>query len=386
MIEMLVLWFVFCFFSFGVLGLHFIAMKRKAVKPWRLKLDNNYMPKVSILVPTYNELAVIRFKLENLYKINYPKELIQIIVVDSNSDDGTLNVVKDFVRQHPEINMKVLAETQRRGKSAALNFALKHCEGDVVIVSDADCFWPSDILCNALPFLADEAVGAVSGPKILLNSEGSLITRTESFYLNSMNLVKLGESKLGSTLLFEGGFSAYKKKVLESFDPYNTGSDDCGTVVGLLEKGYKAILVPEARFYSSFPASWREKLRIKLRRANQLVRVLWRYFSLILRGRLKSSKRVVVQGILTYLFGPIMFIGLLAVTAFLLSHFPYFALIFLIFFIPKVRFYLLEIVQNYLLLFISILAAVFGKKFIVWRKPKDRILLQEHTLRQHGLI
>ncbi|MHA1833164.1 MAG: glycosyltransferase, partial [Candidatus Baldrarchaeia archaeon] len=190
----------------------------------------------------------------------------------------------------------------------------------------------------------------------------------------------------GSTLLFEGGFSAYKKKVLESFDPYNTGSDDCGTVIRLLEKGYKAILVPEARFYSPFPASWIEKLRIKLRRANQLVRVLWRYFSLIFRGCLKSSKRVVVQGILAYLFGPIIFIGLLAVTAFLLSCFPYFALIFLVFFIPKVRFYLLEIIQNYLLLFISILAAVFGKKFIVWRKPKNRILLQEYTLRQHGLI
>jgi len=386
LIGMLVLWFMLCFFSFGVLGFSFILMRRVAVKPWRLKADRNYMPKVSVLVPTYNESDVIGFKLENLNKIDYPKILTQIIVVDSNSEDDTVAVVSDFVKHHPETNIKILMENERKGKSAALNLALKHCEGDVIIVSDADCFLPPDILRKTLHFLGDSSVGAISGPKILLNSKDSWATKTEEAYLNSMNLMKLGESKIGSTLFFEGGFSAYKRELLEVFDPYNTGSDDCGTIVALAEKNFRAIFVPEARFYTTFPTVWKEKVGLKIRRANQIVRVLWRYVDLLIRRRIKGSKRVIVQGFFNYVVGPVMFFALVVTTVFLLLSFPYFALIFLILLVPKVRSYLFEVVQNYVVILLSIFSVFFGKKFSMWNQPKDRMLLREDTLRQYGLI
>lgn len=381
-----VLWLVFCIFSLGVSALIFVSMKKAAKRPWQIKMDENYKPRVSILVPTYNEEEIIRFKLENLVKVNYPKALTQIIVVDSNSQDQTVKIVKDFIASNPENNIQILVEEERKGKSAALNFALKNCKGDVVIVSDADCFWPSDILEKALPFLADPSIGAVSGPKVLLNPDQTWVTRTESAYLHSMNMVRVGESKVSSTLLFEGGFSAYKRELLDSFDPYNTGSDDCGTVVALAEKGYKTICVPEAHFYSAFPTSWREKIDIKMRRANQLVRVLWVYLVLLLNGRLKVSKRVIVQGIWIYLVSPVMFIGLIAITAYFLFKFPYSSLVFVFFLTPNLRFYIFELIQNYLILFVSIVAVLINIKFMIWRKPKDRPLLCEDILRKYELI
>lgn len=386
MFLLIVLWFIFFALSFGTASFIFVSMKNAAKQPWNIKINHGYKPKISILVPTYNEADIIRFKLENLIKVKYPKDLMQIIIVDSNSQDQTVDIVKDFMKQYPDSNIQILTESERRGKSAALNLALKKCEGEVVIVSDADCFWPPDILEKTLPFLADPNVGAISGPKILLNANQSWVTKTEDVYLNSMNMVRLGESKVSSTLLFEGGFSAYKREVLESFDPYNTGSDDCGSIIKLVEKGYRAIVVPEARFYSAFPESWREKVSIKIRRANQLVRVLWKYLSLLLKGRIKVPKRVIIQGILIYLVNPIMFLALAITTIYLLLSFPYLSLIFLIFLIPKVRSYLFELIQSYLVLLISILAALINKKFVVWKKPKDRTLLHEIVLRQYGLI
>jgi len=386
MFHLIFLWLVFCAFSFGISGFIFVSMRRAAKRPWCLKLDRNYRPKVSILVPTYNEEDVIQFKLKNLVKVKYPEGLMQIIVVDSNSSDQTVKLVRDFAARHPENNIQLLVEGERRGKSASLNFALKNCEGEIVIVSDADCFWPSEILERTMPFLADPTVGAVSGPKILLNPEQSWVTKTEDAYLNSMNMVRFGESKIGSTLLFEGGFSAYKRGLLDSFDPYNTGSDDCGSVVKLAEKGYRAICVPEACFYSAFPKSWKEKLSIKVRRANQLVRVLWKYLCLLLSGRIKISKRVIVQGILIYLVSPIMFIALAATTIVLLFKFPYFSLTFVIFLLPHVGFYLFESVQSYLILFVSMLAVLMRKRFVVWKKPKDRSLIHENVLRRYELI
>ncbi len=386
MFPLIILWSILFSLSFGVLGFIFASMKNAAKKPWRIKINESYKPKVSIVVPTYNESSIIRFKLENLSKLKYPKDLMQIIVVDSDSNDQTVSLVNKFVKQHPEINIQVLTESERKGKSAALNFALKQCEGDVVIVSDADCFWPSDILNKALPFLADPNVGAISGPKILLNPKQSWITKTEDAYLTSANLIKLGESKINSTLLFEGGFSAYKKEVIEAFDPYNTGSDDSGTIIKIVEKNARAMLVPEASFFSAFPVTWKGKISLKIRRANQLVRVFRRYATLLLRKRVKNSKRVIFQNVLAYLFSPLMFILLLATTIPLVLIFPYFMLIFLVFLIPRVNTYLFETVQSYLVLFLTIFSIALGKKTVAWDKPEDRDLVTEDMLRQRMLI
>jgi len=386
MFLLIILWLMSFVFSFGVAGFVFVTMSRAAKKPWKLKLDGNFKPKISVIVPTYNEASIIRFKLENLVKVNYPKDLMQIIVVDSNSEDQTVDIVYEFVRQHPESNIQVLRQSERLGKSAALNFALKNCEGEVIVVSDADCFWPSDILEKALPFLADPAVGAVSGPKILLNPNQSWVTMSEKIYLNSMNLLKLGESKIASTLLFEGGFSAYKREALTSFDPYNTGSDDCGSIISIIEKGYRTILIPEASFYSPFPTSWKEKIRMKLRRANQLIRVMHKYFCLILNGYIKDSKSIVIQDIVLYLVSPLMFILLSVTTIFLLLNFPYFTISFSVFLIPKVRVYSFEAVQNYILLLLAMFSVAFGKNFIVWSKCQDRIIIQENILHIYNLI
>jgi biofilm PGA synthesis N-glycosyltransferase PgaC len=222
-VPLLALWITLFFLSYGILGLNFLLMRRAAKKPWKLSFNKEYTPRVTIIVPTYNESKAIAYKLKNLSILDYPRNLTQIIVVDSNSEDNTNDQVRGFISQHPDMNIRLLIDSEAKGKSAALNLALKCCEGEIVLISDADCFWPPEILHESLPFLADPNVGAISGQKILLNSGQSWVTKTEDSYLNAVNQMKLGESKLGSTVLFEGGFSAYKKEVLESFDPWNTG-------------------------------------------------------------------------------------------------------------------------------------------------------------------
>ena len=384
--DLAIVWLSLCFLSFGMLGFHFFSMKQAASKHCKIRIDKNYKPKVSIVVPTYNESKVIRLKLENLSRIEYPKDLKQVILVDSKSDDQTIDIVNNFIKSRPELNILVLIESERKGKSAALNFALKHCTGDIIIISDADSFWPPDILNKALPFLADPEVGAISGPKILLNPEQSWVTRMENAYLNSLNLIRLGESRISSTLFFEGGFSAYKKDVLDSFDPYNTGSDDNGTVIRILEKNCKTMFVPAAEFYTVFLPTWRGKMAIKMRRANQLLRVLSKYASLLLKGCFKSSKNIILWNLTVYFLSPIMFILLSATTILMILNFPYLVLTFLILAIPKVRLYLFEAVLGFLILFLAMFEIAFNKKFVVWSKPGDGALITEDMLLRYQLI
>jgi cellulose synthase/poly-beta-1,6-N-acetylglucosamine synthase-like glycosyltransferase len=361
-------------------------LRRAASKPWRLRMDDHFSPSVSILVPTYNEASVILFKLENLNKLDYPKALTQIIVVDSKSEDGTVEIVRKFASNHPELALQIVEDNQRRGKSAALNIALRYCKGEVVAVSDADCFWPANILSKALPFLSDPKIGAITGPKTLLNKKQSWSTKTEDDYLNSMNLMKLGESKTSSTLFFEGGFSAYRRQVLDSFDPYATGSDDCGTIISLIEKQLRAIIVPEALFYTTFPAAWRERMSMKIRRANQIVRVFSKYSTLLINRRIKESKRTIVPSIFTYLLSPFFFIILLLTTVLVIMSFPYFALLLLLLLVPRIGRAIIEASENFVILVLGFIGAVTKKSFLKWQKPADRLLFKDKMLRDKDLI
>ena len=386
MLGVIILWLVFAFLSFGILGMNYLYTKQAISKPWRIKINKNYNPQISIIVPTYNEEQVITYKIRNLLKLRYPKDLMQIIFIDSNSSDSTTTKIKEFVEKNPDINVKLLIEDQRRGKSSALNSALKHCDGDIIIVSDVDCFWTPTILNDVIPYLADPSIGAISGPKKLLNSGDSQVTKNEDSYLKTINLMKLGESKNSSTLLFEGGFSAYKRAALDSFDPYGTGSDDCGTVVGILEKNLRAIMVPEAKFFTVFPETWNEKLKIKIRRANQLIKVFKIYFSLLVKGKIKNAKGIIIKNIVIYLLSPFMFLFFVAFTIYLMLKMPPTVLLLLLFLIPKVRNYLIESVINYLVMLYSFMLYIFRKNFVSWKQPQSRTLLTERMLIEKGLI
>ncbi len=379
-------WLVLFFFSFGILGANLVFMKRSAKKPWNIMTSQEYKPQISIIVPTYNESCNIGFKLCNLIRLAYPKQLIQIIIVDSNSEDGTIHIIRDFVKNHPEFDFLVITEEKRKGKSAALNLALKYCKGEVIVVSDSDSFWPSDILEKALPFLADPRVGAISGPKVLLNTNQSWVTRTEDLYLKSLNSRRLGESKLGSTMFFEGGFSAFKRYAITAFDRYDTGSDDNGTAIQVIEKNLRAIYLPEAKFFTFFPATWRDKSSVKIRRANQMVRVCSTYACLLLKGRLKTSKTVILQDVLVNFLSPFAFILLLAVSVPLVLQFPYLLFVLLILMLPKIRLIVSEAIQGHLIVLLALISALFGRRFVIWNIPARENVFCKELLRLNMLI
>lgn len=381
-----VLWITFGSLSFGIVGANYLWARRAVKRVWKINKDKGYMPMVSIIVPTYNESSIIEYKLRNISKLVYPKSLMQFVFVDSHSTDATVDKIRSFAKENTSMNIEVIEENERKGKTHALNVALKGCSGDVIVVSDADCFWPPEILNDSLCFLAEPSVGAISGPKVLLNKEDSWVTENESKYLESMNFIKLGESKTHSTLFFEGGFAAFSKTILEAFDPYNTGSDDCGTVIKVLEHNKRAIMVPEARFYTFFPKSWRGKTDIKIRRAVQLVRVLREYLALLSRGKIKTAENIVLRYAFLYFFAPTVFLCFIATTIFLMLTIPFAILLLSILLIPNVNAYLIEAMSSFLVMSVASLLAVFKKKSLLWKKPEDRNLVKEQPLKEAGLV
>lgn len=228
-----IVWGLLCFVFLGISGIYYLYMKNKASKPWNLNIDENYKPSISILVPIRNEEKTIKLKLENLRKVTYPTDKVETILVNDASTDKTLDEINDFVKRNNGFDMKVLNRTEHRGKTSSLNFALKHAKGEIIVLSDADCFWPADVLMKALPYLSDSNVGAVAGRELLLNPQVSWNIKAELFYDSTVQSIRIGESKVHSTIFFQGGFAAYKRALLDEFD---NETDDSGTAFNIVQK------------------------------------------------------------------------------------------------------------------------------------------------------
>ncbi len=359
---------IFC----GIYIAYFVFLRNCAKKPWKLEIDKNFQPKISILIPVYNEEDVIEKKLENVESISYPKEKIEMIVADDASEDKSLMKVEDFIKYHPELNIRVVRQNPRGGKSAVLNAALPVSSSSIVIVSDADTYWPPDILEKALPYLADPNIGAVTGRGINENMNQSWITRAEDTYLNFAYLIRLGESKLYSTIRFEGGFCAYKKGTFDEFD-HETGSDDSGTALEVIQHNHRAILAPEAIFYTSFPTGLSGKLKIKARRANQLISLWVKCFRLMLQRRLILPKKIAIPEIMLFIFGPIVLFALIAttVTTILVFPFSFFSIAILLFIgvlLLFARRIFIEVLFDNLILLYALMSFLLGRRYVAWEK------------------
>jgi len=229
---------------FGTPLTYYHYMKTKHLKnPWNIKTNENYKPKITIIIPTYNEAKFIWNKLNNIYTQKYPKNLIEIIVIDSASNDETVNLVKKWATEHKDINLKLIREVERKGKAHALNHALKHATGEIVVTADADALWSSKALTEALKWFTDPKVGAVSCLKKPL---GSKIKDTEESYRQYYNILRVAESKAYATPIFHGELAAFRKELLEKVGgfPTDIGADDSHTATKIALLGYRAI-IPE---------------------------------------------------------------------------------------------------------------------------------------------
>jgi len=374
LVDLTIVWLgLFVVFT-GSSSIFYLYLRKSFRNPWNLRIDKDFEPSVTILVPAHNEEDAIKNKLQNIKDVLYPKAKMEIIVADDGSTDNTLARVREFTEENQELQVKIVKSDQRLGKARILNKALEQAKNEIIIVSDADSFWPSDILAKSLHYLSDPAVGAITGLGVLNNASQSWITKAETNYLGITSLIRVGESKISSTIRFEGGFCAYKKEAFEKFDD-ESGSDDSGTALEIVQHNFRTIAIPETIFYTAFPTRLAERVKVKARRANHLVRLWTKCFSLLLKKRLLLPKRIAVGEILLFIFDPIIFLFLLATSFAIvftspLSLFSLFLIVGVAGLLVFVRSYFIEVVLDNLILIYALFSSFLGKRYISWEKSK----------------
>ena len=239
-------------------------------EPARSTPEDGPTPTVSIIVPTYNEAEVIGRRLENIAELEFPRDKLQVLVVDSASTDATRDIVRRFAEKHSkEIQVALVEQPARLGKAAAINEAIRQSKADFLVLTDADVTNPRQALSNLLVSFRDSTIGGASGVEIPIG-EHTLASRIESGYKAIYTAVRMAESGTDTPFMCESEFSAYRRDALHPLRP-GCMCDDIELTVALRSTGLRGTYVSRALFLEQEAGTLKSKLRHKLRRgmANQ---------------------------------------------------------------------------------------------------------------------
>lgn len=200
-----------------------------------------YKPSVTLLIAAYNEETVIEDKIKNSLTIEYPKDLLQILVVTDGSRDRTPEIAKRYINY----GIEILHEPERRGKMAAINRALPDARGEIVVFSDANNYYQPDTILKLIQPFGNPGVGAVTGAKVIGQGDGSL-GASEGLYWKYESFIKKQESRTGSCTSAAGEVLAIRKKLYSS-PPDDVINDDFYIAMQIVRNGYRLVYVPDAK-------------------------------------------------------------------------------------------------------------------------------------------
>jgi cellulose synthase/poly-beta-1,6-N-acetylglucosamine synthase-like glycosyltransferase len=212
-----------------------------------------YEPSVTLIVPAHDEENVIRARVENLLALDYPAELLEVLVVSDGSTDRT----DEIVRAYADPRVRLLA-LPRGGKLAALNAAVGHSDREVVAFSDANSSWSPETLRMLVRDLADEEVAYVCGKLVLERPDG---TNREGAYWRYELWLRESESALGSITGGNGAVYAVRRADYVA----NPWGQDLGLPVESVKRGKRAVYDPQALAFEKPSATLEDEYRRKVR-------------------------------------------------------------------------------------------------------------------------
>lgn len=216
------------------------------------------LPYVTLLFSALNEEKVIAKKLDNSLGLDYPRDLLQILVVSDGSTDQTSTIVRQYLDKGVDFNDL----PQRRGKLSALKNTLPLVKGEIILFSDADNFYPANALRETVKYFDSTSVGAVSGGRNVIGNDA--LGNAEGLYWKYEEFIKRHESRLGSCVGVAGDLLAIRKNLYIP-PPENVINDDFYNVLSILKQGYRVIYAPEARSFHPVAGSEQQEMERRAR-------------------------------------------------------------------------------------------------------------------------
>jgi cellulose synthase/poly-beta-1,6-N-acetylglucosamine synthase-like glycosyltransferase len=263
--------------------------------------DMAYQPKVSILIPARNEERVIGRILQRMTELTYPKDKLQVIVIDDASTDETGTIAEQYSRLHPYLLvMRRNKEEGGRGKAAALNAGMKLADGEIVLCFDADYYPQRDIVEKLVKEFKDPKVGAVQGRVVVLNEPQNVVTRLVALErIGGYRVDQEARDSLGLIAQFGGTVGGFRRILLESLGGWdeNILAEDTDLTFRVYLAGYKVKYVGDAECYEEAVESWRAYWKQRYRWAKGHMQCAFKHWLSVLKSK-KLGLREKIDGLL----------------------------------------------------------------------------------------
>ena len=277
-------------FTIAVLKQSKISVAHQEPKP-------PYEPTVAILIPARNEEHVIGKLLERMSKLSYPKNKLEVVIIDDASTDETGKIADQYAKSYDFV--KVLhrdSEVAGKGKAAALNAGLKQAKGEIVLCFDADYLPCSDIVLKLVAKFIDPKVGAVQGRPVVLNEPQNLVTRLVALErIGGYRVDQEARDILGLVPQFGGTVGGFRLSILEALGGFDESmlTEDTDLTFQIYLSGYKVRYVGDAECYEEAVNSWRAYWRQRYRWSRGHMQVCFKHaFSVAKSKKMKPLEKI----------------------------------------------------------------------------------------------
>jgi hyaluronan synthase len=258
-------------FAYGAVSF-FHALRYRPVA----SLREEELPTVTVVVPAYNEGAMVRVALLSALASDYPAEKLHVLAVDDGSKDDTWAHIEEVAKAYPD-RVTALRQPKNMGKREALHTGFLRARGEVVVTVDSDSkLDPRAIREAVAPIVADAEVAAVAGKVLVLNRYESVLTRllAARFFL-TFDFSRAVQSQFGAVLCCPGALTAYRRSaVLRVLEPWSTQTflgvpctigEDRALTTWLLRDGHRAVYQSTAIVHTIVPSTMGGVARMLIR-------------------------------------------------------------------------------------------------------------------------
>lgn len=290
----LITFIIYASIYIGLIATTFYVLTYTSKRKQEPLFTDKELPKVTILIPAYNEEKTIKRTIQSILKSDYPKDKFEIIVIDNNSTDNTSKITKKFIKSRFNKqdmrkggrvgtipNIKLLFE-KKQGKGHALNLGIKKSKGEIIFTMDADTEVPSRSLKNMTRYFKDPEIMSVT-PAIITQKPKNLLQRIQYIeYVLGLFLRKTF-AILNAVHITPGAFSAYRKPFFTRYGGYEPDNvtEDLEVAMRIQFKGYKIQNSPESPAYTNPPEKFAHLLNQRKRWYVGLMKNGWRYKKLV---------------------------------------------------------------------------------------------------------
>ncbi len=264
-------WFSIGLVSYTYVGYCIVAwllvkIRKILGKDFKKYNDPKFQPKVTLVIPAYNEMSCISAKVKNTFGLDYPADLIEVLFVTEGSNDGTSEYISSLKDTYS--NLRMIGGDTRRGKIEAMNMAIKTITTPIVIFTDANTNLNRQVIKKIVRHFQDPIVGAVAGEK-RIETEGSEAAAGagEGLYWKYESFLKKLDTELYSVVGAAGELFAVRTHLFGEVEK-DTLLDDFMVSLRIAADGYRVIYEPDA-YASERPSfSIQEEMKRKIRIAS----------------------------------------------------------------------------------------------------------------------